>query len=268
MRYLILAAALCGLPVAASAQAVGSPRIIMDDEWCDDGVDRDRGRYCEVREFTIPAPSVLAVDARPNGGIQVTGGARSDVFVRAKVQAWARSDADAEDLARDVTFSAESGRVMADGPAAQRREGWAVSFRIEAPRRLDLDLESQNGGIGISDVVGRIRFVTTNGGVDLDGVSGDVQGETTNGGLDIALAGSRWEGAGLDVRTTNGGVRLSIPEDYSARLETGTVNGGMDFDFPITVQGRVGRRLTTDLGQGGTAIRAYTTNGGVVLRRR
>ena len=65
----------------------------------------------------------------------------------------------------------------------------------------------------------------------------------------------------------NGPVTLMIPERYNARLETGTVNGGMDIEFPITIEGRIDRRLTTQLGDGGPPIRATTTNGGVTLRR-
>ena len=107
-----------------------------------------------------------------------------------------------------------------------------------------------------------------NGGVHLTDVAGDVQGSTTNGGLHIELTGSSWDGEGLDVETTNGGVTIRVPEDYSARLETGTVNGGIDLDFPVTVQGRIGRRLTTTLGDGGPTIRAFTTNGGVRVTRR
>ncbi|HUG54310.1 MAG TPA: hypothetical protein VMR21_11945 [Vicinamibacteria bacterium] len=39
-------------------------------------------------------------------------------------------------------------------------------------------------------------------------------------------------------------------------------------DLPVRVQGRLGRELSTDLGAGGPTIRAMTTNGGVVVRRR
>ena len=63
-------------------------------------------------------------------------------------------------------------------------------------------------------------------------------------------------------------MHLSLPEGYSAHLETGTVNGGLRTDFPITVQGRIGRTLSTDLGQGGPPIRVRTTNGGVSIERR
>ena len=97
--------------------------------------------------------------------------------------------------------------------------------------------------------------------------AGDVRGRTTNGGLRVELDGDEWDGEGLDVQTTNGGVSLYIPDDYSARLVTGTVNGGIRIDFPIMVQGNIGRRITTDLGNGGKTVRVTTTNGGVTVRK-
>ena len=94
-----------------------------------------------------------------------------------------------------------------------------------------------------------------------------MRGRTTNGGVSAELTGRTWEGDGLDLETTNGGVRLRIPEDYSARLETATVNGAIDIDFPVTVQGRIGRDFSTTLGRGGPLLRAETTNGQVRVSR-
>ena len=101
-----------------------------------------------------------------------------------------------------------------------------------------------NGGLSVSDVTGVLRLETTNGGIHLEAVGGDVVAETTNGGMNVLLDGDRWEGKGLEAITTNGGVRVRVPEGYSARLETGTTNGGIDIDFPVVVQGRIGRRVT------------------------
>ena len=71
-----------------------------------------------------------------------------------------------------------------------------------------------------------------------------MKGRTSNGGVDVDLEGPGWKGEGLDVETSNGGVRLRIPEQYSAHLETGTVNGGLNIDFPLTMQGRLDREIT------------------------
>jgi hypothetical protein len=61
---------------------------------------------------------------------------------------------------------------------------------------------------------------------------------------------------------------VTLPDGYSAHLETATVNGGMEIDFPVMVQGRIGRRISADLGKGGPTIRVTTTNGGVTIGRK
>ena len=94
-----------------------------------------------------------------------------------------------------------------------------------------------------------------------------MHGSTTNGGVNVELTGDRWDGEQLDVQTTNGGVNMTMPENYSAHLETGTVNGNISVDFPITVQGRITKELSVNIGSGGPIIRAITTNGGVRVRK-
>jgi DUF4097 and DUF4098 domain-containing protein YvlB len=228
----------------------------------------DRERICMVTEVSIADPgSALVVDGQTNGGIRVTGSSRRDVLVRARIETYARTEARAEEIAKEVRIRTERGRVFAEGPEVERREGWSVSFDIEVPSRIDLDLKASNGGLAVEDVTGVLRLETTNGGIRLDAVGGDVIAETSNGGVSVRLEGARWEGKGLDAITTNGGVTLRIPENYSARLETGTTNGGVDIDFPVTVQGRIGRRITAELGRGGPTVRVMTTNGGVFIRR-
>jgi DUF4097 and DUF4098 domain-containing protein YvlB len=142
-----------------------------------------------------------------------------------------------------------------------------VSYDVHAPREIDLVLETNNGGITVADVRGDLALDAHNGSISIDRLAGNVRGRTTNGSVDARLSGDTWEGTGLDLKTTNGGVRLRIPEDYSARLEAGTVNGGVDVDFPVTVQGRIGREVSTTLGSGGALIRAATTNGHVRIAR-
>lgn len=248
--------ALATLPAALAGQG---------SSWCDSEA-REDDRYCEVREYLIDARGSLEVDAAPNGGIEVVAWDRDEVRVLAKVVGRGSSEARAREIAEQIEI--ETGAIVrADGPSVRRREGWWVSYRIEVPARYDLWLESTNGGVSVRGVRGLIRLETTNGGVRLDGVGGDVRARTTNGGMRVGLSGSRWEGEGLEATTTNGGVVLEVPEDYSAHLEAGTRNGGFRVDFPITVSGQIRRTLSTDLGAGGAPIRVRTTNGGVEIRR-
>jgi DUF4097 and DUF4098 domain-containing protein YvlB len=262
------------LIVGASAvmAPVAAQQASPNDPWCQDGENwgRDRAGYCEVREFTLPATGApLAVDASPNGGIQVEGGTRADVRVRAKVVATAANEARARAIVQGVRISPAADRIHAESPGnLESRESWSVSYRIEAPTQTSLDLKTVNGGISISGVESRVQFQTTNGGVKLRDVGGDVKGRTTNGGVDVSLDGGSWQGEGLDVETSNGGVKVSIPEHYSAEIEIGTVNGGFRTDLPLNVQGRLDREIKATLGGGGAPIRIKTRNGGVNLTKK
>jgi len=239
-----------------------------DQGWCDrEWGSGDHERSCEVLTATVQAPRQITVDGGTNGGVNVSGWDRSDVQIRAKVWADARSEERAQEIEKGVRIRVEGGRISADGPDTGRRESWGVSYEIMVPRSMDLDVDTHNGGVSVTDVAGDIRFQAMNGGVHLVRVGGDVRGRTMNGGLTVELAGDHWEGAGLDAQTTNGGVKMIVPEDYSAELVTGTVNGGINIDFPVTVRGRIGRQIRTTLGDGGAPVRVTTTNGAVRITR-
>ena len=235
---------------------------------CDDHWQSDRVSHCEINELRIPGTGKLSVDGGTNGGMRVKGWQKNEVLVRARIETAADTDDQAKALARQVIVHTGGGRIIADGPSSGHHESWSVSYEVFVPQKIDLSLKAHNGGIHIADVRGQIEFETTNGGISLDRLGGAVHGYTTNGGLSVELAGDRWEGSQLDARTTNGGVSVSVPENYSARLETGTVNGHIHVEFPVTVHGEINRQLSIDLGSGGPLVRAVTTNGGVAIKRK
>ncbi len=259
-------------PLAVLAVAVALPAAppAAAQEWSVDNragaCDRhgDSDSYCEVRTATIPADGgVVTVEGLHNGGISVRGWDGNEIRIRARVTTRRNVEAD------DVFIDVDGSTISARGPRSNgsRGDGWSVSFELDVPSRSDLKLDTHNGGIAIRGVEGAIRFETHNGGVSLSGLAGDVRGSTRNGGLSVELSGNAWFGEGLDVETKNGGVKLEIPEGYSADLETGTVNGRIQLDFPVEVQGTLGQRLSTRLGSGGAPVRVVTTNGGVRIGR-
>lgn len=249
--------------------ALAIPAVSMD---CDKSRwhDSRRGGFCEIREQSFPFTGRLDVDGGQNGGISIKAANRQDVLVRAQVQVSATSDETARGFAQQIRVDGSGSHIRALGVNVNGVT-WAVSYEILMPARADLSLTTLNGGISVDGIAGRIAFTAVNGGVHLSRLAGDVEGRTTNGGLTVELAGARWEGQRLDVRTANGGVTLRIPEQYSAHVETGTVNGGVQTDFPVPVpapvQGEPGKHLSFDVGSGGSLVRVVTTNGGVRIRR-
>jgi hypothetical protein len=263
LGYTLLTFAVVSLAggVVAAQKKQGSMQC--GDSWNDDRLKN----HCDIREQTLPAGGPIAVDAGTNGGVSVKGWDRNEILVRSRVQTSAPSQAEADQLATGVRIETGALQIHAEGPERREDFNWSVSYEVFAPRRSDLSLKAHNGGISINDVQGKIDFSTQNGGVSLRRVGGDVHGSTTNGGVNVELAGTQWDGGTLDVQTTNGGVNLMMPENYSAHLETSTVNGNVTTDFPMNVpltdRGRLPKDISVDLGSGGPTVRAVTTNGGV-----
>lgn len=242
-----------------------------DEEWLtrcqSDRWNSDRERFCEVRELGYrPGAGVIEIDTDQNGGISIIGWERDSVAVSARIQVAAETAQRAREIAQATRVTADRGGIRVDAPGI-RESGGAVSFVVYVPRRAAIDAETHNGPVAARDVSGALTLRAQNGPIVLRGVGGDVRARTTNGPLDVVLDGTRWEGRGLDAETQNGPVMLTVPDGYSAHLETGTINGPMRIGIPITVQGRIDRRITTELGSGGPTIRVITTNGPVTVRR-
>jgi len=279
--------ALCVTALLVSAAAVVLPAQrnrdrdrtrdfgLSNDEWCRE---ERRADFCEVREETIPNSNSIYLDARGNGGVAVRGWDRSETRVRARIAVYEDSREAAEKLAKEVKITINNGRIRADGPERQRRgrsrwdddRYWYVAYELQVPRKAELTVDATNGGIDVQDVRGRVDAHTVNGGIAMSDVGGEIRGETVNGGLHVELAGEKWDGPGLDLKTVNGGVDLRVPSGFSGELDARTSNGGISVDFPITVSGLINnrRQITATLGSGGPRLRLSAVNGGISISRR
>jgi hypothetical protein len=204
----------------------------------------------------------------------VKGWAQNTVLVRARLEAWAETEADARAVLSQVQTDTGGGVIRAAGPEFNQNSGrdqnryWTVSFEVFTPWNTNLKIESHNGAINVSDIRGRLQLESHNGALDLTRVNGDIAGTTHNGAIRVELAGTTWDGRQLDLTTYNGAVALSVPSSFSASVEARTDRGRIDSDFPVTVTGQIDRQnLNFNIGAGGPLIKLGTHNGGIRVRR-
>jgi putative adhesin len=259
-----LAICLRGVPLIAQLRDNSEKQMTCENG----GSDGESARHCDLREQTLPSIGRLSVDAGRNGGATVKGWLRSDVLVRARVEASGDTEAAAALMTSQVSIDTSGGQVRAVGPEPVNNSWWSVSYEIFVPQTTDLNLNTHNGGMTISDVRGQIHFEVNNGSVHLRRVAGDVSGETVNGAIQVELTGGIWDGRQLEVSTRNGGVTVAMPSYYSAHVQAETGSGRIQSDFPITMEGNVRpRNVDLNLGSGGPLIHISTRNGQVTLKR-
>jgi hypothetical protein len=265
VAWIGLAVSATGVPLLAQMQDNTAKQLTCQNG----GYDSERARHCDIREQTLPSIGRLNIDAGQNGGATVKGWLRSDVLVRARIDASAENEGAAAILASKVMIDGSGGQVRATGPEPMNNSWWSVSYEIFVPQVSDVTLKTHNGGLTISDVRGQIHFDAVNGGVHLKRVSGDVSGGTVNGGIDVELTGAVFDARQMDLTTRNGGVTVAMPSHYSARVQAETGMGRIQSDFPMPQDATNGRsrKMEFSIGAGGPPIHITTGNGSIHLKR-
>jgi len=293
---LLLAAA--SFPSSALAHST-SINITTDDDRALDSCDGIKVRFGEYRDsmpmareeerLTVARSSAspLRIQLSDAGGMRIQGWDRDEYAVRVCKAAGARSLASAQRALKEVSVSLENGRITASGP----EEGaWLVYLIIQAPRDADLELETENGEIGLTDVSGRVRARTQNGPIDLrkcsreisatsengpisvKGGSGEHRLRTQNGPISVDLAGGSWQGGGLEARTENGPLDLKLPGNYRSAIRV-EATGHSPMECKAK-ECRTARKSWdedsrwVEFGSGPPAVRLSTVNGPVSIKSR
>jgi hypothetical protein len=195
--------------------------------------DGETARSQLVQTVLRSAVSTLQVRSTKNGGIHVQGWNRDEYSITACLAAGGDNAGEAQALLAQVTLSVRDGKVLVEGPNPR---DWMAFLLIQAPNGAVLDLESNNGPIGVSDfsgniqarnnngpitfhdVSGQVRAEVQNGPITVNGSSGDFRLSAQNGPLTIELGGNQWTGGELEGSTQNGPLTLTVPESYMSSV--------------------------------------------------
>jgi len=132
------------------------------------------------------------------------------------------------------------------------------------PRGVNLVGRTVNGGVTAEALQSDVEARTVNGGIEI-ATTGLTSAHTVKGSVDVAIGRAGWKDQ-LEIETVNGGIRFHVRGDLNAQVTATTVNGDIDTDFPLTIQGRFGpRRLTGTIGSGGRELSLKTVNGDIAI---
>lgn len=226
----------------------------------------------EEFDFDLDDGGTLSIE-NINGDITITSGTDGRVYISAIKKAERQDYLDGMEI--KVSASDERIKVRTEHP--RNKDSWfnfggnsgSVSYEIVVPENTRLDsIETVNGEIEIAGVRGDVSVDTTNGDINLNNLRGSLEADTVNGSIDAAfdsLGGDQR----IQAETVNGRVTLRLPADASARVDAGTVNGGIDADdFGLKVdKGFLGRDLDGEIGDGDARINVSTVNGGIKIRK-
>ena len=242
-----------------------------------------------------------------NGRIHLEAWDRAEIQLKVtkRVKGWGLDDA--EGILKEIKVEQvhEEGTLTIRTVRPNHWRGWgrsaSVRYEIKLPRRMNVETTSSNGRVYASGIEGKQRYSTNNGGIQVQGSKGSLKAETVNGAIEIDGASGVLEAqtkngsiriqdirGRLQAKTTNGrvrasfstppdgevalntkngSVRLTLPPQTHANVVARTVVGSIATDFPLVVQGEIGKRLEGKLGEGGLPITISTVNGSIRISK-
>lgn len=225
-----------------------------------------------TRKYALSNGGRLELSA-VNGAVQVRGTseAEAEVTVVRDASAMTRGDAQEALASTDILEEAGPDAVKIEIRQNEKHPGrLRVRATVAVPRGLTASIRTQNGSIELENVDGRITVAAANGAIDGRNVSGRLSASVVNGRLSIDL-GRTFDG--VELKSTNGAIRVGIPSEANADLQLDALNGSVFVDPRLKMvsgtpaNGTGGEffssRAVGRLNAGGAKVVAHATNGAV-----
>ncbi len=196
-----------------------------------------------------------------NGPIRISTWDVAEYQLSLKIVAKGSSQQNAEDSLNNLKINLDNKIVQSQYTITLKydvsfldhsRYSIEVDLFLPADTLIDLDLESSNGGIYLTDISGNnLRMETSNGPLIFNKVSANsIIGKTSNGGIEgtvdapdtsLSTSNSRIDltlpcsvGGQYDLSTSNGNVKLKVSSlsQVGFDLDLSTSNGDIDITLP------------------------------------
>jgi hypothetical protein len=193
-----------------------------------------------TERFTVPAASLdrLLVD-NATGSVTIVGADTDEISVEAEVSEGLRRTG----FRREVVGST----LELHGSCPVIGSMWCrVTYRIEVPRDLAIEVDADDGRVGVSNVDGDLRIESDNGSIELSDVSGAITVDSDNG----RISGRNLISSVTNASSSNGRIELSYSEPPDTVTASGD-NGSIEVVVPDI---EIGYDVTADTSNGGEDI--------------
>lgn len=202
-----------------------------------------------------------------NGDVEIRAWDRNEILIEGEMSAETAAELKAIDLKIDVNEQRAQVKVKLPKREGHLRGGntirASVRFSISVPVTARLKhIAGVNSSITAIGLHGPVQLESVNGTVHAQGLGGDAELKTVNGTVraefDRIAADQK-----LTLRTVNGGVHVTLPNDAGIALDCSVVNGDVDCELPLQLAKRKSHHLSGTIGDGRASLKADAVNGGI-----
>jgi len=233
--------------------------------------------------YPVTGKPQVVVDTN-DGNVEIATGSSQQVAVRVVSHGWK--------INKDLTVTGTQAgnrveiKLHRDNKVCLGFCFQSIRVEVTVPRESDLELHSGDGNLRVDDVRGNLQLETNDGDIRLRAVEGslhanthdgnvDVEGRfqllnihTGDGNVDARVSAAVSPQPGWVLRTGDGNIRLTLPEDFAADIDAHTGDGSVKVDFPITTSGSTQESAVRGkINGGGIPIELQTSDGDVRVEK-
>lgn len=207
-----------------------------------------------------------------NGTVLVSNGTGSEVTVVARYVARANSKSAAEARLSGLStrISEQGGTLRVEAQfSSQTITNESIAYEIQIPAGVDVMVRTSNGGITVLGVKGILNLETSNGTIEITSDVGpeEITARTSNGRIILHAVPN---GGVYDLRTSNGAINITLPEESGVKVDLSTSNGNINLGPGqwLLEGGQISvRSAQATRGDGSLSLRAVTSNGNILITK-
>jgi hypothetical protein len=142
-----------------------------------------------------------------------------------------------------------------------------VNYQLQIPAGTQVHFETCNGRLSATGFSGSLTGDAVNGSIELADIQGPASASTVNGSVRLAFRGPLQKSR---VETVNGSIDVAFGKTSSVQYDLETVNGHIESDFDMPVEGKFGPKQARGSYNGGAltpqTLHCETVNGAIRLK--
>lgn len=130
----------------------------------------------------------------------------------------------------------------------------------------DIKASTSGGKISINGFAGNVDASTAGGDINLVGENGKIDASTAGGNIRLDYAGKN---LGIDMSTLGGNITASLPVDFDADADIGTLAGKITCDFAkVESKNKVASYVRAKFNNGGETFKCTTSAGNIIVTKK
>lgn len=130
----------------------------------------------------------------------------------------------------------------------------------------NIKVSTSGGKISVNDFNGNIDVSTAGGDIVLDGKNGKIDASTAGGSIKLDYEGKNM---GVDMSTLGGNINASLPGDFDADADIGTLAGKITCDFAkVQKDNHVSSYIRAKFNNGGETFKCTTSAGNITVTKK